>query len=282
MICRVLQGGRLRGREERLERVHHHRKLLRPLGPDACLVRAGMGTMRDAGGMEREGAGPDSAAAREVAAQVEDEFIAVDARMRIRAGDGVGMGVRHAGDERADEEARARERRMNGRRQVHEARLRLVLLDVEGPRIDETIPADDVHRRTLELVTRVDPAFFTRSSRGPSCTRSGVAMGPRGRTEVAVRVGRVHPELPHRVAELVGDDDPVCASKHIVRSALASTCQRCIERPWHPDVVARRHVEPAAQRLEPRRPLLPRTRARRRRRSRSKRRRSPWGARGAR
>ena len=63
-----------------------------------------MRSVRDPGGMQRDGARTDTAPAREVALHVENDLVAVDARMRIRARNRLGMRVGHARHERAYEE----------------------------------------------------------------------------------------------------------------------------------------------------------------------------------
>ena len=57
--------------------------------------------------MEGDRLRPDALAAREVAADVVDDLVAVDGRVRVRAGDRLGVEVGHARHERADRAPRA-------------------------------------------------------------------------------------------------------------------------------------------------------------------------------
>src|SRR5690606_40554437 len=64
----------------------HHRQLRRLALTDAPLVGAGMRSVGDAGGMERDGARADAPPRGEVAVAVEEELVAVDRGVRIGTG----------------------------------------------------------------------------------------------------------------------------------------------------------------------------------------------------
>jgi len=60
--------------------------------------------------------------------------------------------VEHPRRERADDEVRALEGLVRGRRQVEAARARLEVERVEGVRVDVAVPGDDVERVAVEHV----------------------------------------------------------------------------------------------------------------------------------
>ena len=148
MVGGVLEGEGFGGEPQREEGVHHDRELVGRPRPDRLLVGSRVRAVRDARGVERDRLRADAAPAREVAADVVDELVAVDRGVRVGAGDRVGVRVGDARDEGADEGAARGERGVDRRREVDEARLRLVGEDREGERPDGAVPADDVERET--------------------------------------------------------------------------------------------------------------------------------------
>src|SRR5664280_221112 len=90
----------------------------------------------------------------------------------VRAGNRVGMRVRDARDERADERVAPAKRGVDGRRQVNESGLRLVLQDVESERPDRAVPAHDVERRDEGKALDEGVVFLHEDARGTG-PRSG-------------------------------------------------------------------------------------------------------------
>ncbi len=159
-----------------------------------------MRAVRDSRGVERDRLRPHAAPAREVAANVVDQLVAVDGGVRVGAGDRLGVEIRHAGNEGADEDSARGERGVDRRREVDEARLRLVRKDRECERPDRAIPSDDVERRFHRRAADVPIALLDEDLPG-----AGSRAAERGALEVAVSIGSVHPELADRVAELRGN-----------------------------------------------------------------------------
>src|SRR6185437_332382 len=105
---------------------------------------AGMRPMWDTARMERNRAGFDALTAAKIAADVVDHLVRVDVAVIVGHRHRFGMVVQLARAERADDEVRPLERLMNWRRLMDATRNRLEIVDAEGVRIEETIPADDI------------------------------------------------------------------------------------------------------------------------------------------
>src|SRR6266511_2604390 len=141
---------------------------------------------------------------RELAADVEEDLVHVHGGVRIRARDRLRMKVERPGDERADERSAGGERAVPGGRQVDEPGPRLEVQDRERERVERSVPADDVERRGLEAkaVERAAPLHDELADAlvgGPL---------PLDAPEVAVRVGRVHPQLAGLVPPLRREVNP--------------------------------------------------------------------------
>src|SRR6185503_11257082 len=89
---------------ERMERVEHDRELVRLLGPQGGLRRAGVRSVRDAGRMVREGSDLDAAAAHEIAVHVVQHLVGIHVPVVVRDRDRERMVVVHPRDEGADHE----------------------------------------------------------------------------------------------------------------------------------------------------------------------------------
>ena len=207
-----------------------------------------MRTVRDAGRMEGQRLRPDAASAREVAANVVDELVAVDGRVGVRAGDRLGMEVRHARDEGADEGAPRRERRVDRRGEVDETGLRLEREDREGERPDGPVPAHDVEGGRGRLAEDEAIPPLHEDALGPWARAAEV-----GAPEVPVRVGGVHPQLADRVAVLHGNVEPAAELERDAREPLPDP-PAVDDAPRDEDVVALDDREVAEGSLERRRP----------------------------
>ena len=146
----------------------------------------------------RDRARPDAAARGELAAGVEEDLVHVDGGVRVRAGDRLGMEIQDARHEGADERAACRKRAVPGRGQVHEPGARLEVQDREGEGVHGAVPADDVERRGVEAEAVERPGSLHEEVADPLVHRPL----PLDAVEVAVRVGRVHAELPGLVPPL--------------------------------------------------------------------------------
>src|SRR6188474_1987940 len=138
-IALVVVGNRLAGDPERMERVEHHRELLRLLRPDGCLGGPWMRSVRDPRRMERERADLDAAPAHEVPVHVVEHLVRIDVRMVVRHRQGVGVIVVETRHERADDEVAALEALVRRRRHVDAPGDRLEVLDVEDVGIEISI-----------------------------------------------------------------------------------------------------------------------------------------------
>ena len=130
--------------------IQHDGKFVRGADADAAFVGAGVRAVGDAGGVQRHAAGADAATGGEVAARIENEFIAVHRTVRIGARDSVGVEIQRAGHETAKKRAPCGEGCVGGGGEVKGADAWLEGQDGEGPRINSTVPPNDVTRHKLE------------------------------------------------------------------------------------------------------------------------------------
>ena len=162
-------------RAQRRVGVEHDRELVGRARADAPLVGARVRAVRDARRVVRDAARADALARREVAAAVEDDLVAVDRRVRVRAGDRLGVEVERPRHEAADERAARRERAVHtsaagAPRPTRGWKRRMG--NAHG--IDGAVPADDVERRVRRTRKpwKAPPRLTTRSrmpsSRGPA------------------------------------------------------------------------------------------------------------------
>src|SRR5689334_10939744 len=99
-----------------MEGIDHDRQLLGRLFADRRLDRAGMRSMWDPGGMERERGDLHAAPAHEVASDVIDDLVRVDVRVVVRRRDRERVVVELARYERTHDEIPGLERLVDGRR----------------------------------------------------------------------------------------------------------------------------------------------------------------------
>ena len=116
-----------------------------------------MRAVRQPVGMVRDRAVLDALAAHELARRVEEHLVGIDVAVVVRRRHGLRIEVVRARAERADHEAVALERLVHRRRLVDAPDDRLEVVDVERPRIEVAVPADDIERMMIEhqLVDRV-------------------------------------------------------------------------------------------------------------------------------
>src|SRR3954465_2566387 len=159
MIRRIFDVERLLPGPERTEGVHHHRVLVSALRAHRRLSSPWMRAVRDAIGMQRDGAELDPLPAHELTRCIVDDFIRVDLAVIVWGGNRLGMKVERTRAERADDEAIALKGLVHRRRLMHAAHDGLEVLDVERPRIELSVPADHVEWMVIER-DLVDPVVL--------------------------------------------------------------------------------------------------------------------------
>src|SRR6478672_7490655 len=150
MVLRVLEPHRRLRHLERLERVHHHRELVRVLRADAGLRATRMWPMRKPVGVVRDATILDALSAHELARGVEQDLVRVHVAVIVRRGDRLRIEVVWPRAERADHEAIALERLMDRRGLMDPTNDRLEVVDAEDPRIEVAIPTNDVEWVMIE------------------------------------------------------------------------------------------------------------------------------------
>src|SRR3569623_573362 len=245
MILRVLDAARRWRRVKRQVRVAHHRHLVRALRADRFLVRAGMRAVRNAHRMVRDRARADALARREVAVAVEDDLVAVHARVRIGARDRGGAEADEPRHEAAHERTARRERPVPGRRQVHARHPRLEREDRERPRIHAAVPADDVERRVLDREA-VPAAFATHDQLADAFV---VRRAQLRALEVALAVRRIHAELADLVAPLLQNVE-AAVQRHPEPVLVTAGNEAVQHTARHEDVIALRELHVTDERAQ--------------------------------
>src|SRR5215207_4392003 len=177
--------------------IHHHRELVGRLRADGCLGATRMRAVRNPVGMMRDRAELDPLAAHELARRIVEHLVRVHVAVVVGRRYRLGMEVVRTRAERAHDEAIPLEGLVHWRWLVHATDDGLEVVDVECPRIELTIPADDVERVMVErhLVDAVvllhEDAELTHLVVGPELA---------GHANVALRVGRAFDELTELVA----------------------------------------------------------------------------------
>src|SRR5437588_12531005 len=105
-----------------------------------------MRSVRNPVRMMRDAPELDSLSAHELARGIVEHFVRIDVAVVVRSGHCLRIKVIRTRTERADDETVALERLMHGRWLVHAAHDGLEVVDVERPRIEVPVPADDVER----------------------------------------------------------------------------------------------------------------------------------------
>ncbi len=187
MIGLVFDFHRLLRNLERTEAVHHHRQLVGVLGANARLGAARVRTVRNAVGMMGDAPEFNSLPAHELARRVVQHLVRIHVAVIVRCRNRLGVKIVRPRTERADDEAIALKSLMHRRRLVNPANDRLEIPDVERPRVEVSIPSNDVEWVVIEN-DLVDPvilldvqreiAFFV--VRGELHRPTDVALGVRG------------------------------------------------------------------------------------------------------
>ena len=186
---------------QRAEGVPHHRQLVGVLLAQRLLHRAGLGAVRQAGGVQGDAADVHALARGVVAGGVEHDLLGLDVRVVVGQRDRLGVPVEHPRRERADHEVRALEGLVGGRRQVEAPGARLEVVGVERVGPDVAVPAHHVERVAVEHVLLVAVAH-PNGDRELAALVVGLELGRR--LEVALREGRVLEQLAVAVAVAVG------------------------------------------------------------------------------
>src|SRR5438552_9792056 len=127
-----------------IERIHHHRQLLRAIDTQALFNGTWMWPVRNASRVQREGGAFDAATAAEVAVDVVEHFVAVDVAVVVGDGDRQRVVVELAWYEGADDEVWSLEGLMHRWWLMDAARDRLEVGNIEDPGVLVAVPADDV------------------------------------------------------------------------------------------------------------------------------------------
>ena len=240
------------GQPQRIERVAHHRVLVRLRHPERLLGEPGLRAVRKAGRMQRDPPDLDPLARREVPVDVIDHLLALQVRVVVRDRHRLGVEVELARAERADHEVRAGERLVRRRRHVDAPGDRLEVVDRERPRIDVAVPADDVERVVVDHVGLV-AAAHAHLDLELALVAVRVQLGRR--MDVAVVVRRVLHQLAVLVAVALRDrDQPRRLEDEVALLALRAEAVRRAAR--DDDVVARLVRQVAEDRLERARALV--------------------------
>src|SRR5579864_4890522 len=141
------------GSVQRTEGVDHDRQLVGLARPvQGGLECSGLRTVREAADVMRERALADPASRCVVSLDVVQHLIGIEVAVVVRQVDRLWVPVELARYERADHEVLRLERLMNGRRHVKATGARFEVVDVEGHRVDRSVPTDHVPRRVIEHV----------------------------------------------------------------------------------------------------------------------------------
>src|SRR5687768_778045 len=100
--------------------------------------------------MMRDGAVFDSLPAHEFARRIKQHFVRVDVAVVVRRWNRVRVEVVGPRAERADDESIALKRLVHRRWLMNASNNRLEIVDAERPRIEVSVPADDVERMMVE------------------------------------------------------------------------------------------------------------------------------------
>ena len=226
------------GNCERLERIDHDRQLVGRGLAETRLHGAGLRTVRCARGVQCDRALLDAAAAHEVAVDVVEDFVAIDARVIVRNRYGERMIVEHPRNEDAKRRARRLEGRMRGRRLMEFPGDRCVFVGVEGVGVAVAIPADQIEGVILDQIDGIaagvrdsDLVFAARFDR----------VAEDWTPEVPLVIGRVLGELPEIVAELLGNGDVPARAMHDQPRRHGGA--KAVDRPGRHDEVVMRPID---------------------------------------
>src|SRR6267378_1351489 len=181
---------------ERTEAVHHYGQLVRVFGTDARLRASRMRTVRDPVRVVRDAAEFDSLAAHEFTRRIIEHFVGIHVAVIVRSRHGFRMEVVWTRTERADDESVSLKSLMYRRRLMNAADDRLKIVDVERPRIEVSIPADDIERMMIEH-DLVDAVVLLHQNRKISHLVHG--LDKRRTPDVALGVRSAFDELPELV-----------------------------------------------------------------------------------
>src|SRR5262245_17886067 len=113
------------------------------------------------------------------------------------------MKVERTRNKRADQRAVCGKRAMPRGRQMHRAHARLKRQDRKRPRIHRSVPAHRIERRAAREIS-----MLLAHALDHDLANAFIARPEKLRpAKVAMTVRRVHPQLPHRIAELRWDPD---------------------------------------------------------------------------
>src|SRR5258705_581834 len=157
VVVLILYCQRLLRNLEWTEAVHHHGQLVGVLGANARFGTPWMRSVRYAVRMVGDAAELDSLSAHEFARRIVENFIRVHVAVIVWSGNGFGVEIVGARTERADDEPISLKSLVYRRRLVNASDDRLEVVDVECPRIEVAVPADDIQRMVIEdeLVCRL-------------------------------------------------------------------------------------------------------------------------------
>src|SRR6202012_3180739 len=145
-VPRIFDLQRIHRQHQRMESIHHHRQFLRLLCPQASLDGAGMRTMRDPAGMQRDHPLGHILPAHEVPVHIIQQFVTVDIAMVIGRRNSLGMIVEQPGTKRTDYKIMPLEGLVHRRRLMYPPVNKLEIMKAEGKRVTTTLPADHVER----------------------------------------------------------------------------------------------------------------------------------------